>query len=70
MTTLYEDIREECRERGLTESGGKCIYAKHYDCDKHECPVARQFNGKRPADLLTKRFNLEEQYEREMGHHA
>ena len=66
MSSLYEDIKAECEERGLGESEGRCIYARYYACVEHDCPIAKQFCGKRPADLLVERYNLRAQYERDM----
>jgi hypothetical protein len=59
MSELYNEMLKECT--GLSEEndvGEICLWAKVYKCNKHECPMLRQFVGKRPADMLERRHDL------------
>jgi hypothetical protein len=75
MTKLYEEIQQECGSRGLRarEEDGtsteacRCIYARVYACEEAVCPLVAQFCGKRPADMLTERYNLNAQYKEDMA---
>ena len=68
MSELFDEILAECNGiNGEERDETKCLWAKFYDCEEANCPIVRQFHGRRPADLLVERFNLKKQYEEEMA---
>ena len=68
MSELYDEILSECDVRGEKDRDkSRCLYAKVFECSEANCPQALAFHGKRPADMLTERYNLKKQYAEEMA---
>ena len=67
MSKLYDEIKQECSERGLDSVEPKCIYNRFYACSEHTCPQVSAHRGMRPADMLLERSNLMDQYKADMA---
>ena len=68
---LFDEIHAECEPLGDPERDkSQCLYAKVFECGSDQCPILRQFRGRRPADMILERTNLRKQYEEEMHGHV